>query len=140
VFEGLLDLDGQHDKQLMKLLYRTAEWHALAKLRMHTDQSLDLLEALTIEFGRLMRQFRDVMCSQFTTMELPRETAARNRREAQKQKGLSSSSGSRPQPAPETTPPSVTGTAPRSDLVVGQEFEGLDGTLTNGTSFLPLKT
>jgi hypothetical protein len=32
-FEDLLD--GPHNKCLMKLLYRTAEWHMLAKLRMH---------------------------------------------------------------------------------------------------------
>ena len=69
VFEGLLDR--QHDKQLMKLLYRTSEWHTLAKLRMHTDQSLDLLEELTTEFGDLMCRFRDVTSSQFATMELP---------------------------------------------------------------------
>jgi hypothetical protein len=65
----------------MKLLYRTAEWHALAKLRIHTDSSLTLLEKLTAELGQLFRKFRDVTCSTFSTVELPRETAARNRRE-----------------------------------------------------------
>src|ERR1700733_9308128 len=63
----------------MKLLYRTAEWHALAKLRMHTDATLDHLESLAKEFGRLMSQFRGLTCSQFQTAELPRELAARNR-------------------------------------------------------------
>jgi len=67
----------------MKLLYRTAEWHALAKLRMHTDTSLDLLEKLTTEFGQLMRQFRDFTCSEFITTELLREAAARARRTKQ---------------------------------------------------------
>src|SRR4051812_36901985 len=65
----------------MKLLYRTAEWHALAKLRMHTDSSLTLLESLTTEFGQLLRQFRDLTCANFNTCELARETAARKRRE-----------------------------------------------------------
>ena len=69
----------------MKLLYRTAEWHALAKLRMHSDSTLTLLEDLTIEFGKLMRQFRDLTCSQFQTVELPRETAARYRRQTKQQ-------------------------------------------------------
>jgi hypothetical protein len=69
----------------MKLLYRTAEWHALAKLRMHTDATLDHLESLTKEFGRLMRHFRDVTCSQFQTVELPRELAARNRQHQRNQ-------------------------------------------------------
>jgi hypothetical protein len=76
-FEGLLD--EPHNRSVMKLLYRTAEWHALAKLRMHTDATLDHLESLTKDFGRLMRQFRDLTCSQFQTTELPREVAARNR-------------------------------------------------------------
>jgi hypothetical protein len=63
----------------MKLLYRTAEWHALGKLRMHTDTTLEHMESLTKDFGLLMRQFRELTCSQFQTVELPRELAARNR-------------------------------------------------------------
>jgi len=63
----------------MKLLYRTAEWHALAKLQMQTEGSLKLLDSLTTEFGQLLRQFRDLTCSTFATIELPREAAARER-------------------------------------------------------------
>jgi hypothetical protein len=80
VFEGLLE--SRHNRQLMKLLYRTAEWHALAKLRIHTDSSLTLLEELTTELGQLLRKFRDITCTAFSTVELPRETAARIRRES----------------------------------------------------------
>src|SRR4029077_2514961 len=76
-FEGLLH--GDHDKRLVKLLYWTAEWHGLAKLRMHTQATLDHLETLTNEDGRLRRSFRDLMCSQFTTKELQREVDARKR-------------------------------------------------------------
>ena len=47
---------------------------------MHSDSTLTLLEELTIEFGKLMCQFRDLTCSQFQTVELPQETAARHRR------------------------------------------------------------
>jgi len=74
VFEGLLD--EPYNRRLMKLLYCTAEWHALAKLWIHTDASLDLLEKLTTEFGQLMRQFRDVTCMAFVTTELPKEMTA----------------------------------------------------------------
>jgi hypothetical protein len=49
----------------MKFLYRTAKWHGFAKLRMHTDFTLDYLEELTKELGLLMRQFRDLSCSHF---------------------------------------------------------------------------
>lgn len=62
---------------VLRLLYKAAEWHALAKLRMHTDSTLDVLEAVTREFGRLMRQFRDKTSDEFDTRELPRETGSR---------------------------------------------------------------
>ena len=56
---------------LLRLLYKAAEWHALAKLRLHTDTTLDLLEAVTKEFGHLMRQFRDKTSNESNTVELP---------------------------------------------------------------------
>ena len=52
VFKGLLD--EPHNKCIMKLLYQTAEWHTLGKLRMHTDNTLEQLHHLTKEFGALM--------------------------------------------------------------------------------------
>jgi hypothetical protein len=75
VFDGLLP--EPFNGMLLRLLYRAAEWHALAKLRMHTDSTLQLLEAVTREFGRLIRQFRDKTSKEFDTMELPREASAR---------------------------------------------------------------
>ena len=89
----------------MKLLYRTAEWHGFAKLRMHTDFTLDHLEELTKEFGLLMRQFRDLSCSHFQTVELPQEVEARKRRQqlAQaKNSPTSTGMGTRSEP---TAPP-----------------------------------
>ncbi len=76
----------------MKLLYRTAEWHGLAKLRMHTDSTLALLESLTAEFGLLMQNFQELTCSHFATTELPRETTARNRRDLNNSTALPSQS------------------------------------------------
>lgn len=69
----------------MKLLFRTAEWHALAKLRLHTESTLAHLERLTTDLGKLMREFRDSTCSAFDTVELPRELDARNRHSHKKQ-------------------------------------------------------
>ena len=57
----------------MQLLYRAAEWHALAKLRMHTRATLDLLEKSTVHLGQLMRKFRDATFTKFNTVALPRE-------------------------------------------------------------------
>jgi hypothetical protein len=73
----------------MKLLYRTAEWHGFAKLRMHTISTLEHLDVLTREFGHLMRHFRDQTCPAFNTKELPREQAARNRQQLRTQARVS---------------------------------------------------
>jgi hypothetical protein len=65
----------------MTLLFRTAEWHAFAKLRLHTESTLQHLERLTTELGQLTRKFRDTTQSAFATFELPKETEARKRRQ-----------------------------------------------------------
>lgn len=72
VFEGLLD--EPCNTLLMQLLYRAAEWHALAKLRMHSDTTLKLLDDCTTRFGSLMRKFRDVTFANFNTVALPKES------------------------------------------------------------------
>ena len=77
MFEGLLP--EPFNGMLLRLLYKAAEWHAFAKLRLHTDTTLDLLEAVTKEFGRLMRQFRDKTSNEFNTVELPHGADARKR-------------------------------------------------------------
>ncbi|KAJ7174906.1 hypothetical protein C8R46DRAFT_1161271 [Mycena filopes] len=82
VFEELLD--GEHDTIVLDLLFILAYWHALAKLRMHTDFTVDLLDSVTTLLGRQLRHFRKVTCAAFTTKELPREEAARGRRNAKK--------------------------------------------------------
>lgn len=61
------------------MLYKTAEWHALAKLRLHTETTLSLLEAVTKEFGYLIRQFRDKTSDKYNTVELPHGADARKR-------------------------------------------------------------
>jgi hypothetical protein len=90
-FEGLLS--GQHNRRLMKLLYRMSEWHALAKLRMHSEDSLVLMEEVTKELGQLLRQFRQLTCSQFCTVELPREADARLRQAMAKARPGEASTG-----------------------------------------------
>lgn len=80
-FAGLLP--PPHNNRVIKLLYTLAEWHALAKLRLHTDTTLEQLEHQTSELGRQMRDFEKLTCIAFETFELPRETAARVRQQAQ---------------------------------------------------------
>jgi hypothetical protein len=85
-----------HNTQLLTLLYRLAEWHALAKLRMHTEHTLQRLEEATRTIGHELRTFRDWTRTAFTCKELPRETAARarNKQQKQAQKGTTMSSQS----------------------------------------------
>lgn len=78
VFEGLLP--SPHNEQVITLLFRLAEWHALAKLRMHTDTTLSRMEVVTTIIGQQLRKFCSVTCSSFSTRELPKEAAARARR------------------------------------------------------------
>jgi hypothetical protein len=57
-----------------------AHWHGLAKLRMHSDLTLDILDEVTTFLGKAFRHFRDGVCSAYTAKELPREAGARRRR------------------------------------------------------------
>ena len=74
VFEGLFP--PEHDGEFQTLLFQLAQWHALAKLRLHTDHSLDLLDKATRLLGDQLRKFPQFTCAAFKTMELPLETAA----------------------------------------------------------------
>ena len=78
VFDGLLP-DPFND-MVLTLLYQTAKWHALAKLRVHSESTLNHLESQTKILGQRMRAFRDATKGEFNTVELPGETATRKRR------------------------------------------------------------
>jgi hypothetical protein len=68
----------------MELLFVVAHWHSLAKLRMHNDLTLGVMNALTSSLGEKLREFKDVTCAAFVTRELEREFNARARRGAKK--------------------------------------------------------
>jgi hypothetical protein len=78
VFDGLLP--EPHNSAILRLLFICVHWHGLAKLRMHTDQTLEIMDHMTTEMGAEFRLFRNKTCTAFSTQELPRETAARKRR------------------------------------------------------------
>lgn len=81
----------------MDVLFSLAHWHALAKLRQHTDLSLDILEKATVQLGKVLRDFQQNTCSAFNTQELKREMSARVRKAASK------SSSKKPAPHSNTT-------------------------------------
>ncbi|KAH7918336.1 hypothetical protein BV22DRAFT_1134671 [Leucogyrophana mollusca] len=77
VFEGLLP--GTHNEHVIQILFMLAHWHALAKLRMHTDSTLALLDRATVSLGAALRHFQTTVCPAFKTRELKREAEARKR-------------------------------------------------------------
>ena len=68
----------------MDVLFTLAHWHALAKLRQHTDLSLDVLKSVTVQLGNLLRNFQEKTCTAYDTQELKREATARIHKTAKK--------------------------------------------------------
>lgn len=92
-----------HNAQLLTLLYRLSEWHALAKLRMHTEHTLVQLENATTVLGQQLRSFRDWSRTAFTVRELPKQKDARERRK-QRKKTLAAKAQSLSTQSTEQTP------------------------------------
>jgi hypothetical protein len=80
IFEGLL-LE-PHGTIIMDLLFELATWHGLAKLRLHTESSVQSLGHSTTRLGTSLRQFKSVICEVYITWELPSEEAARGHHKA----------------------------------------------------------
>jgi hypothetical protein len=59
-----------------------AHWHAMAKLRMHNDLTLAVMDTVTVCLGKKLRDFTEKTCPAFATRELNREYNARLRRDA----------------------------------------------------------
>ncbi|RDB25667.1 hypothetical protein Hypma_006970 [Hypsizygus marmoreus] len=77
VFEGLLP--EPHNTQVMRLLFHFGHWHGLAKLRLHSEITIDLLDKEMTVLGNALRSFKVDTCSKFATRELAREAQARKR-------------------------------------------------------------
>lgn len=69
----------------------------MAKLRMHNDFTLDIMDAVTVSLGEELRKFNDTTCAAFITHELQRESQARARRLAKKSAANRKSTAKRPQ-------------------------------------------
>ena len=70
----------------MDLLFELSTWHGLAKLRLHTESTVQALETSTTRLGIVLRKFQSTTCAEFVTRDLPSEEAARGRRKAAKAK------------------------------------------------------
>ncbi|KAI0027619.1 hypothetical protein K488DRAFT_60899 [Vararia minispora EC-137] len=74
-FKGLLP--EPHDQFVSDLLYLSAYWHSLAKLRAQTDTSLVVLDNVTVHLANALRHFADMTCAAFDTVETDGEYQAR---------------------------------------------------------------
>lgn len=90
-----------------------AEWHALAKLRLHTDTTLSAMDNATSQLGDIMRKFKAVTCAAFKTRELPGEARTRDRRKA-KESASSSKSAASPKENGVTTESQQSKSKPRT--------------------------
>ncbi|EIW76040.1 hypothetical protein CONPUDRAFT_65425, partial [Coniophora puteana RWD-64-598 SS2] len=66
----------QDKKILLDSLFELCSWHAHAKLRLHTDNTLEIFEASTSSLGAILCKFKQEVCSSYDTKEIPPETAA----------------------------------------------------------------
>ena len=103
-FEGLLP--EPHNAIITKLLFRLAEWHALAKLRFHTEPTILYLKSAMTVLGKQLRKFRSITCSAFQTCELLKEVAVWGWHQTQKQAKVSATP-SRPPTLNRTQPKTV---------------------------------
>ncbi len=106
VFEGLLP--EEHNSNTMGLLFSMVHWHALAKLRQHTDLSLIIMEAVTVQLGQSLRNFQEKTCCKYATKELKREESARVRKSARGKKSAVSKSSSSGKKKAASKPATVT--------------------------------
>lgn len=81
-FDGLLP--EPHNSAIIRLIFLCAHWHGLAKLRLHTDITLGIMDRLTTELGKVFLDFEKTVCGSYVTHELPREVTARQRRQQAK--------------------------------------------------------
>jgi hypothetical protein len=66
----------EDNRPISELLFLLATWHAYAKLRLHTDTTLGMLETVTKALCQALRHFATVICPRYMTKELPREVRA----------------------------------------------------------------
>ena len=73
-------LPSPYNKAVLTLLFWLAEWHALAKLCLHTESTLGYLDASTKFIGQQLHHFCNFTCPAYKTVELPKEAVAHRRR------------------------------------------------------------
>ncbi|KAG9104782.1 hypothetical protein FRC07_009737 [Ceratobasidium sp. 392] len=76
------------DEPAQSLLFLFAEWHGLAKLRLHTTESMKIFKSITTRLGTALRNFVK-LTDELQVHETPKEYARRKKQaEASKSKSL----------------------------------------------------
>lgn len=78
-FEGLLPL--RDDQTIADLLFELVNWYTLAKLRLHTQVTVDIFRAATKHMYAAVRHFACTTCEGHITHKLAKEADARARRQ-----------------------------------------------------------
>ncbi|KIM57874.1 hypothetical protein SCLCIDRAFT_129484, partial [Scleroderma citrinum Foug A] len=71
-----------HNSMVCKLLFLLSHWHGLVKLRMHTDDMLEVMEGVSRRLSNQLHMFVNATCPAFSTQELLREVESRRRHQA----------------------------------------------------------
>lgn len=71
-----------HDDSIQNLLFINSTWHALVKLRMHTDTTIMVLRLVTTRLGEWLRYFQVEICPSFHADFTPAEVARKERARA----------------------------------------------------------
>ncbi|KAK7442067.1 hypothetical protein VKT23_016343 [Stygiomarasmius scandens] len=82
VFEGLFP---DHEKEILDLLFDLNAFHSFAKLRLHSDTSLSMLDDYTTNLGKSLRAF-EKLSAHYDTKELPKEVETHQKRKTNKKK------------------------------------------------------
>lgn len=70
----------------MSLLFLACWFHSLAKLKIHTETTVDCLRSTTTDFTRTMWRFKTETCDKIPAFELEQEEQARKRRLAREKR------------------------------------------------------
>ena len=73
MFDGLLP--DHCNAFILELLFICTHWHGLAKLCLYSDNTLDIMDDVTVGLGVQFHEFHNKICPKFQTWELPHEAA-----------------------------------------------------------------
>jgi hypothetical protein len=79
-FKGLFPHD-EDNKIVSDLIFLLSMWHTYAKLRLHTESTLEKQEAVSTSLCQVLRKFANITCPRYATSELPQEASARMARQ-----------------------------------------------------------